>query len=82
MLTAEDYMRLAIEEAKKAAAERSEHQIDAEISLGDLYHDGNGVAQDFHKALEWYQKAKAHGASWLDDRIADCKAKMKESTFS
>ena len=31
----------------------------AQNNLGNLYRDGNGVRQDFNKALEWYEKAAA-----------------------
>ena len=32
-------------------------------------------SQDFGKALEWYRKAKLHGAGWLDEKIAKCAEK-------
>jgi TPR repeat protein len=31
------------------------------INLGRLYEQGLGVAQDYGKALEWYQKAVGAG---------------------
>ena len=31
------------------------------INLGRLYEQGLGVAQDYGKALEWFQKAVAAG---------------------
>ncbi len=34
---------------------------DAEFELGAMFHDGDGVEQDFAKALEWYQKAASAG---------------------
>ena len=60
-----------IDYLKKAAVDGNGHQLDAEIELGDLYYKGNGATQDFGKALEWYQKAKQHGANGLDDRIME-----------
>ncbi|KAG4066402.1 hypothetical protein HA402_007038 [Bradysia odoriphaga] len=35
---------------------------EAEHCLGLSYHDGIGVPQDFHKALEWYTRAIKHGS--------------------
>lgn len=61
---------------KKAAAEGNEHQVQAEDALGDIYYEGKFAAQDFGEALLWYKKAKQHGASWLDERIAECEEKM------
>ena len=31
------------------------------IKIGDLYYHGNGVSQDYSKAMEWYQKAADNG---------------------
>jgi uncharacterized protein len=31
------------------------------FNLGVLYHSGQGVAQDYAKAREWYEKAAARG---------------------
>ena len=67
-----------IDYLEKAAVDGNEHQLDAEYALGDLYYEGKAVPQDFGKALEWYQKAKAHGASWLDERIRECAKKMQQ----
>lgn len=66
-----------IDYLQKAAVDGNEYQIDAEISLGDLYYDGKGFTQDFRKALEWYQRAKQHGVSCVDDRIAECMEKAR-----
>jgi uncharacterized protein len=33
-------------------------------NLGWLYEQGLGVAQDYLKVVEWYEKAAAHGDGW------------------
>jgi TPR repeat protein len=30
-------------------------------SLGDLYHDGKGITQDYAQARQWYEKAAVGG---------------------
>ncbi len=56
---------------ERATVDGNKHQLDAEYMLGDLYYEGKGVTQDYSKALGWYQRAKQHGANWVDDRIAE-----------
>ncbi len=34
---------------------------DAEFELGAMFHDGDGIDQDYAKALEWYTKAAQAG---------------------
>jgi hypothetical protein len=41
------------------AAERG--HIDSQAFLAECYFEGNGVPQDYGKAVEWYQKAAAEG---------------------
>ena len=48
----------AREEYEKAAAKGD---ASAMFNLGVLYHNGQGVAQDYTKAREWYEKAAAKG---------------------
>ena len=43
----------------------------AMFNLGTLYDDGQGVAQDYAKAREWYQKAADRGD-------ADAKARLEQ----
>jgi uncharacterized protein len=33
----------------------------AQSPIGNLYDEGNGVAQDYQKAMEWYLKAADQG---------------------
>ena len=33
----------------------------AQFNLGVMYYDGQGVKQDYFKAVEWYQKAAEQG---------------------
>ncbi|WP_288844273.1 tetratricopeptide repeat protein [uncultured Megasphaera sp.] len=35
--------------------------VEAQFNLGVCYEDGKGVAQDYKKAVEWYQKAVDQG---------------------
>jgi len=46
------------QEYEKAAAKGD---ASAMFNLGVLYHNGQGVAQDYAKAREWYEKAAAKG---------------------
>jgi hypothetical protein len=39
--------------------------------LGDLYYDGRGVAQDYGKAREWYQKAADAGNAVAMNKLGD-----------
>ena len=48
----------ARKEYEKAAAKGD---ASAMFNLGVLYHNGQGVAQDYVKAREWYEKAAAEG---------------------
>ncbi len=41
----------------EAAAQTPEEMV----KIGDMYYDGDGVAQDYAKAMEWYEKAAALG---------------------
>jgi TPR repeat protein len=41
----------------------AEGNVDAEYSLGVLYHLGLGVPQDYAEALGWYSKAIAQGSA-------------------
>ena len=34
---------------------------DAQVNIGGLYRDGQGVPQDYAQARQWYEKAAAHG---------------------
>ena len=42
-------------------ARNSENDADAMFNLGLLYDEGHGVAQDYAKAREWYEKAADKG---------------------
>jgi TPR repeat protein len=41
---------------------------DAQINLGNMYFDGNGVPQDYGEAVKWYRFAADHGSA--DAQIA------------
>lgn len=51
----------ALKKFQRAAVDGNEFQNKAEDRIGDLYHDGRGVEQNFDKAVEWYEKAAEHG---------------------
>lgn len=36
----------------------------AQDFLGEMYEDGNGVAQDYQEALKWYRLSAHQGSSW------------------
>ena len=57
-------------EADKTIQERAESgEAKAQNTLGVMYALGNGVAQDFAEAIEWYRKAAEQGnedaKTWL-----------------
>ena len=52
------------------AAEQSE--ISAQTNLGWCYYNGNGVEQDFTKAVEWYQKAAEQGEISAQTKMGLC----------
>ena len=35
--------------------------VEAQFNLGTIYYQGNGIPQDYEKALHWYLKAAAQG---------------------
>ena len=38
-------------------------------NLGLLYQNGQGVAKDYQKAREWYQKAADAGNAWAKNAL-------------
>jgi TPR repeat protein len=42
--------------------------VEAQINLGNMYFDGNGVTQDYAESVKWYLLAAAHGSA--DAQIA------------
>ena len=44
----------------------------AQYSLGDCYYFGNGVTQDYAKAVEWYQKAAEQGYAKAQYSLGIC----------
>ena len=54
----------AVEDLESAA---NKGFVQAQCVLGDLYRDGNGVAQNYRKAAEWYSRAAESG-----DYYAQC----------
>ena len=43
---------------RKAA---DQNNVKAQYNMGVMYHDGQGVKQDYIEALKWYRKAADHG---------------------
>lgn len=50
--------------------------VDATKNIASFYENGMLMAQDYRKALEWYQKAKAQGNKYCDDDIKRVKARL------
>lgn len=47
----------------------SEAQIEAQIRIGDMYYEGEGVPQDYKEALIWYRRAAEQGSSEAQEKI-------------
>ena len=45
---------------------------DAELTMGDLCHDGRGVPKDPAQALVWYQKAADQGQATAENKLGNC----------
>lgn len=45
---------------------------DAQLLLGDLYYDGDGVGRDYREAAKWYQKASDKGNMEARYALAEC----------
>ncbi len=45
----------------KLIAAAMEGDVKAQIRVGVMYHDGEGVSQDCHQAMEWFLKAANQG---------------------
>ncbi len=64
--------------SKGAANGRPEGDVDATKNVAAYYENGMSVKQDFKKALEWYQKAKAQGNKYCDGDIARVRQKIAQ----
>lgn len=60
-----DYKR-AVKWYRKAA---EQGLAEAQSKLGDMYYDGQGVAQDYEEAVKWYRKAMEQGLIWPQFRL-------------
>jgi TPR repeat protein len=47
-------------------------EIDAEYSIGHLYHHGHGVVVDYGEAMKWYRKAASHGQADAELSMGVC----------
>ena len=66
---------------KKVQVQRSEGEVkevtesaghgdaSAEYNMGVMYHTGNGVQQDYAKALKWYRMAAAKGEAEAEFKL-------------
>jgi len=46
---------------KSLQQEASQNNIQAQITLGNMYETGQNIPKDYKKALEWYTKAANQG---------------------
>jgi TPR repeat protein len=44
----------------------------AQNNLGNCYYRGNGVAEDYSKAVEWYRKAADQGYAAAQNNLGNC----------
>src|SRR5580658_5943804 len=58
---------LTLDQAKAGAAKGD---AEAEFALGKAYYGGNGVPQDYGKALDLYQKAANQGHAKAQNNLA------------
>ena len=42
---------------------------DAQFNLGNMFTNGQGVAQDREEAIRWYRLAAAQGNAWAKSRL-------------
>ena len=61
-----ELLRFLAEDEKAAAG----GNVNAMVGLGLIYEFGRGVARDYAKAREWYQKAAAKGNADAKARLA------------
>ncbi|MBE40311.1 MAG: hypothetical protein CL480_03085, partial [Acidobacteria bacterium] len=70
-LTPEEIRSIGIADLRARAGQGD---LTAQVALGDLYAEGDGVPQDETEALRWYRRAAEQGdaaaAAWLH-RIAE-----------
>lgn len=52
--------------------------VDATKNIAAFYENGMLMAQDYRKALDWYQKAKAQGNKYCDADIRRVKERLAE----
>ena len=51
------------EELQTLHTQAAQGNVDAQWSLGGMYHDGQGMPQDYVQALLWFEKAAAQGSA-------------------
>lgn len=51
----------------------------AQFTLGEMYENGRGVAQDYDTALEWYNKAQENGHTGAAAQIASVHRSIKQA---
>ncbi len=47
------------------------NNLDAITRLGNMYHDGTGLEQNYPEALKWYAKGAELGSSWCKMRLGE-----------
>jgi len=51
----------SIPDFKKFYRAANQENTDAQLNLGMLYANGQGVGKDYEKALKWFRRAAGHG---------------------
>ena len=46
--------------------------LEAQYEIGNSYMDGEGVAQDYHQAIEWYKRAESQGFAPAVNALGVC----------
>jgi len=60
---------LSASEMAQLQAKGEGGSVDAQISLGRAYEDGNGVPKSDPQAVKWYRMAAEHGDAWAQNRL-------------
>jgi hypothetical protein len=60
---------LSVDDIAQLQAKGEEGSVDAQISLGRAYEDGNGVPKSDPQAVKWYRMAAEQEDAWAQNRL-------------